>query len=273
MKEHHGKDRKNRIFELDVLRGFSIFLMILHHFIYDLRHILGLDVFAFQDTPFFINFIRGIFLCIFVVVSGICCQFSRNNISRSGKLAIATFLLSVGMAIASKISGLELYIFFNMLYVLTAAIFIEGLFDLFYRKKVKKIDNDQEQLILFNRRFYIFLLLFASGGIAAEQLHFVFPNVKSYILLPLGENFIPDSTPGMGDYLPLFPWIGFFFVGVFIGRVYYSERKSIFKKIPKTIAKSLSPFVWIGRNALWVYLFHQPVMLGILYGLRMMNLL
>ena len=35
----------NRAFELDLLRGFAIFMMILHHFAYDLRYIFEYNVF------------------------------------------------------------------------------------------------------------------------------------------------------------------------------------------------------------------------------------
>ena len=273
MKKENNVKSRNRIFELDILRGISIFLMILHHFIYDLRHVFGLDVFAFQDTRYFTSLIRGFFLCVFVIVSGICCQFSRNNIKRAGKLTIAAIILSIGMAVASKISGFDLYIFFNMLFVLAVSIFLEGLFDLFYRRQMTKIGNDPERQILFQSRFYLFLLIFALAGIGAEQLQFVFTEAEAYWLIPFGEGFIPDSVPGMGDYLPLFPWIGFFFIGVFIGRVYYKERKSIFPEIPPWLDKIFTPFSWIGRNSLWVYLFHQPVILGILYLLQMLGLL
>ena len=41
-------DKNKRAFELDALRGFAIFMMILHHMIFDFRYLLGLNVFAFQ---------------------------------------------------------------------------------------------------------------------------------------------------------------------------------------------------------------------------------
>ena len=47
------KLQNTRAFELDVLRGAAVIMMMLHHFIYDLRFIFGLDVFAWQETGFF----------------------------------------------------------------------------------------------------------------------------------------------------------------------------------------------------------------------------
>ena len=259
----------NRIFELDVLRGISILLMILHHFIYDLRHVLGLDVFAFQDTDFFINFVRGVFLCVFVVVSGICCQFSRNNIKRAGKMAIASVILSLAMLVASLISKMDLYIFFNMLYVLTICVFLQGLFDKFYLKKIQKMTTQQQNVK--KTHYNVFLLVIVVLGLGGELLPHIFENPNSIVFLPFG--FIPENLPGMGDYLPLFPWIGFFFLGVVIGKNCYTQKKTRFPGIPDSVKKVMTPLVWSGQNALWVYLFHQPVLLGVLFLLRYVKII
>jgi len=77
---------KNRVFELDALRGLALFMMFLHHFIFDLRYIFGLDVFAWQESWWFINLLRPLFLNVFLVVSGISSSFSRSNTRRGLRL-------------------------------------------------------------------------------------------------------------------------------------------------------------------------------------------
>ena len=60
--EKTGKLRNTRAFELDLLRGFAIFMMILHHFAYDLRHVFEHNVFAFIDSDWFWAFLHPFFL-------------------------------------------------------------------------------------------------------------------------------------------------------------------------------------------------------------------
>jgi uncharacterized membrane protein len=72
----------------------------------------------------------------------------------------------------------------------------------------------------------------------------------------------------MGDYLPILPWLGFFFVGVVIGRIGYRGKHTLFPRAPKAMKLIASPFEWFGRNSLVIYLVHQPILLAILYGLR-----
>ena len=259
--------RENRILELDSLRGFAIFMMILHHFIFDLRYLLGLDVFAFQESEFFQDVVRGVFVAIFVVVSGICCRFSKNNLRRSFKMFIASVLFSLVMAGVSLVAKTELFVFFNVLHLLTVGTFLQGLASYLYARK----EHDPATEFVSFRRRQVLLLLLALLLIAGDQLVGMFPNVNSYFLLPFG--FAPKSTPGMADYLPILPWLGFFFVGVVIGNTSYRDRKSLLPNIPSFLCSVLSPFAWIGRNSLWIYLLHQPIILGILFGLRFLGLI
>ena len=66
-----GKKSGTRAFELDVIRGFSIFMMMLMHFAYDIRYIFGLDAFAFLEGTTFWVVVHPLFLVFFVGVSGI----------------------------------------------------------------------------------------------------------------------------------------------------------------------------------------------------------
>jgi len=72
----------------------------------------------------------------------------------------------------------------------------------------------------------------------------------------------------MGDYLPMLPWLGFFFVGVIISRIGYRGKQTLFPDSPMAVRNAAKPFEWMGRNSLLIYLIHQPVLLAILFGLR-----
>ena len=79
-------------------------------------------------------------------------------------------------------------------------------------------------------------------------------------LCPLG---IHSSTFFSSDYFPLLPWVFVFFFGVFLGRLAKEG------KFPRFFAASHIPFfAFTGRHALLIYILHQPVILGISYGVQ-----
>ncbi len=73
-------------------------------------------------------------------------------------------------------------------------------------------------------------------------------------------------VPTTNDYVPLFPWFGFVLAGVGLGRL----------ALPRLAASRIGAWAprnrigrvatRAGRHSLAVYLVHQPVLLGLLYG-------
>ena len=113
------KQNKNRIIEIDILRGVAILFMMLDHFIYD---IFGFMPFIFTDFPkkdglsntifnFAIDywkmdlryFVRYIIVFLFMALVGICASFSKNNIKRGLKLLGVSLVLSILTYIVSVI--------------------------------------------------------------------------------------------------------------------------------------------------------------------------
>lgn len=244
---------RQRAFELDLLRGLAIIAMILHHFIYDLRYVFGLDVFAWQDSFVFVNWVRPPFLFIFLFVSGVCCTFSRNNFLRSLKLFIVSILFSVVFYFVSVYTETEMYIVFNVLHMLTLGTFVFAL--LSFLKNRKNFRSIDKILILLG---VVFLwMAYPLSKISETRID---------LLIPFHENFAKGL--GMGDYLPIVPWIGFFFIGAFFGKIYYKNKESLFPGAPVTAKRIALPFEFVGRNALIFYVLHQPVLLASLYLLR-----
>ena len=260
-------EKNRRAFELDALRGLALFMMILHHMIFDFRYVLAINVFVFQESIWFNDIVRPIFVGVFVVVSGICCQFSRNNLKRSVKLLLISLGFSAAMAIYSIISGNEYYVFINVLHLLTVGTFLYGLYALWEIKDAEKRKRKDPDAKLTSDRGEIVLLLFSVILIFSDQLINVYSlKIQSYWLLPLG--FLPKDYIGMGDFLPMLPWLGFFFAGVIISRIGYHSKKTIIPNSPRAVIQISQPFEFMGRNSLLIYLVHQPVLLAILYGLR-----
>ena len=72
-------------------------------------------------------------------------------------------------------------------------------------------------------------------------------------LFPLG---FPDSNFFSSDYFPLLPYLFLFLAGMFLARLplpqaFYQQH-----------SRSLS---LLGKNSLWVYLLHQPVIYAVLW--------
>ena len=69
---------KNRIWELDALRGLFILCVVLVHTIFDLQ----LFGFVGEDTPVLFNIIRDYGGILFVLISGICVTLGSHSFRR-----------------------------------------------------------------------------------------------------------------------------------------------------------------------------------------------
>lgn len=252
--------KAERVFELDALRGFSLFLMILHHFIFDLRYLLSLPVFAFQESWWFIYLLQPFFLNVFVIVSGICCTFSKNNTRRGLRLLLVALALSVVTWAASIWTGYDFYIYFNVLHLLSTGI-------LFYALLTRKERKTGHAL----SRVDVSLSLLSAAIIWGDSFLHLAEGRGSWWLLPIGLP--PQMNQSMADYLPLIPWLGFFLTGALIGRTVYRERRTAFPGAPDWILKAGRPFAFLGRHSLVIYILHQPALLAVLFGLRAMGLI
>ena len=247
-----------RAIELDALRGLALFMMFGHHLMFDLRYLFALDVFAWQESWWFINLMRPFFLTVFLVVSGISSSFSRSNFKRGWRLLAVALGFTAATTVASVLSHNDFYILFNVLHLLAVGTLLyAGLSSLRWALSQRAIDAT---LTLAT------VVILYLGSLMPDLNRLVAGN---WLTLPLG--ILPAGSPGMADYLPLFPWLGFFFAGVLIGRQVYADRQSA---VPAPALKStpiqavLRPFAHLGRNSLLYYVLHQPVLLAILFGLQ-----
>lgn len=61
------------------------------------------------------------------------------------------------------------------------------------------------------------------------------------------------------DYIPFFPWFGAVLMGIFCAHIGLSDLRTQYK--------ILDPLAWLGRYSLRIYLLHQPILFGGLYGI------
>lgn len=225
--------------------------MVVYHFFYDL--IDGQILFApfFYSRP--MNMIRDIFAGLFMFISGISCLLSRNNLRR-GILCMGAALL---VTAASALFFPEMPIRFGILHLLGICMILYGLLEPISHK-MKPVGGFILCVLLFFLTFGVrqgFIGIPALLEISIPQIFY-----QTDVFFPFGiltEGFVS------GDYFPLFPWMFCFFAGSFFA-LWYRRRH-----IPAWIYRTHIPFLALaGKNTLWIYLLHQPVLFVILILIR-----
>ena len=84
--------------------------------------------------------------------------------------------------------------------------------------------------------------------------------VSAPFLFPLGlvtDHFFSS------DYFPIFPQLGWFLLGVVLGRTVYAGKQTLLPGRAQDFF--LLRFLrWCGRQSLFIYLLHQPLLYGVL---------
>lgn len=244
------KSETRRIELLDELRGFAILAMLVHHTFLDIGYILGLD---WGYTIFNkLCVLQPVFWAIFIIISGICSRLSRNTLKRGIIVFGAGLLITLVTAVimpAMGMTGAEIY--FGILSCLGSCMIITGLLMPLIEKT-----NAILGMIISAVLFAVFYSI-SAGSLCFGLIKLPEILYKTDYLMPLG---MFSKTFESADYFALLPWLFMFLFGAFLGK--YAKDGAF----PEwTYKKRLKPLSFIGRNSLWFYLAHQPVIYGILY--------
>lgn len=252
--------KPQRLVILDTLRGIAIVAMVLHHFLFDVSYIFYdtnaseglLAFFKFCRTVTFSDIITEIvqpfFQCLFVLISGIACRYSRSNLKRGIKACVfAAFLTLFTVIILPAIDedlfyGCEIY--FGILHLLGISMVLWGL----CQKGFDKLCQNKFLNIAFP---VILAVIFVIFYIVSEGFY----DVKG--LFWLG---IPSHNFFSADYFPILPWTALFFIGAWLGKYI---KNGCFPNWFYSV--KANPFSFIGKYTLIIYLLHQPVVFGICY--------
>jgi uncharacterized membrane protein len=240
----------DRFWEIDLLRGFAVFLMLLYHFLYDLNFFKLADINL--NSGFFLYAGRTAAL-LFILISGTALAIShsrglakknsetgqKENFSKYLKRGIKLFFMGFVLSAVTWIFLPEEYIVFGILHFFGVSAILVYPF-LKYRKE--------------NLFFSFFFILI---GFYLRSRIFDF----SYLLW-LG--FTPANFTTL-DYFPIFPWFGVLLAGVFLGNSLYANGNRQFQ-IPETGNFLFFKFFSImGQHSLFIYFVHQPLFLGLLF--------
>ncbi|MEG1869275.1 MAG: heparan-alpha-glucosaminide N-acetyltransferase domain-containing protein, partial [Oscillospiraceae bacterium] len=115
-------NKLKRVGVLDEWRGFAISLMVLYHAGFDLMEIFGVNI------PFFFSpgmkFLQTLIAGSFILLSGIVCRFSRNNMKRG----FFVFLCGLFMTLVTFLFMPDMLIAFGILHLLGLSMMIFALF-------------------------------------------------------------------------------------------------------------------------------------------------
>ncbi len=237
-----SKIQKERIWELDALRGLFIICVIFVHLIFDLEYFFG--IISSQDLPDIFTFIQVNGGILFILLSGICVTLGSKSIKRGLiVLAGAAIVTIVSLCMGSP----DLYIFFGILHLLAFCMLTYPLY--------KKAPT---WLIFIIGAIAIAVGIYFTGFLITYDTQLECHYIESPYWFWLG---LINRSFVAGDYFPILPNVGYFMMGIVLGRTLYKNKHTLFPKFPHEnfVIKFLS---WCGRNSLFIYLGHQPLLYG-----------
>lgn len=227
---------KSRIWELDALRGVCILCVIVVHFLFDLSFFGGLSL----TLPAWYVFLQEYGGAIFVVLSGVCVTLGSKSVRR-GLIVFACGMLITAVTYGMYrlgMSGADVVVKFGVLHLLGVCMLVYPAF--------KKLPPAMLTVL----GLVIAITGYAIRGVVVPQRW----------LFPLGLTYEGFTS---SDYFPLFPQLGYFLIGAAIGKTAYREKRTLlpgaFQQTP--VARF---FCWCGRQSLFIYLLHQPIVYGLL---------
>lgn len=242
-----GAAGRRRVPTLDELRGFLIIYVVVYHLLYDLAVLFPGGVpWMFSD---WMNGLRDFMTGTLIVISGISCHYSRNNLRRGLK----TLGWGMALTVVTLIFMPSQLIIFGILHFYGVAMMLYHPLEQLLRK-VPVWPGAAASLLLF---FFTKNIYYGTVGLFGVTI-----NVPSFfynrlLLWPLGFQCRGVSS---ADYYPLLPWFFLFLLGALVGRAIKDGG------FPRWFYQShIPPLGWVGSRTLPIYLIHQPVLYGVLY--------
>ena len=251
--ERNTPHKHQRLWEVDAARGVAILMMIAYHLTYDLDTFGGYDI---ESTSGFWAWFADATASAFLFLVGVSLSISYSRATAGGTgrglfwkyLRRGLRILAYGMAltIISLALGMGI-IAFGILHVIGVSVILA------YPLLKYRLPN-----------------LFLGVSIIAIGAYMMARDVSSESpwLLPLGV--VPENL-FMPDYRPLLPWFGVVLLGLFAGNVVYGDGKRPARLAQRTPAVA-RPLVPLGRNSLFIYLVHQPILVALLVALGVIKI-
>ncbi len=227
---------RQRIWELDALRGLCVLGMVAVHLIYDLVEVFQVLPWTY---PAWFRLIKEWGGVLFLLISGICVTLGSRSVRR-GAIVFACGMICTAVTWGLTFVGFQpsIAIWFGVLHCLGVCMMLWPLF----------------------RRLPWWALACVGAAIIGMGFYVSGLVVDTRYLIPLGLEYKDFAS---SDYFPLLPHLGFFLVGAALGRTLYKNKRSLLPQISDR-GWLVRPLAFCGRHSLWIYLLHQPVIYGAL---------
>ncbi len=244
------KDLKSRYNLIDILRGIAVICMVIYHGLWDLVYLINVDIpfFHTRATHIFQQYI----LWSFVIISGFCVTMGKKPFKRGG----IVLGISVAMSLVTIIFMPVAAIYFGVLTFLGSAMIITGVL----QKPLSKVP------------YYIGMPLMLVMFVIAFNINDVNLGFGDWILFNLPESLyanyftaylgFPHNGFSSADYVPILPWIFLYLFGFYTYKLF--KKKDLLKHL--SVIK-MPPLEWVGRQALIIYVAHQPIIVILLYSI------
>lgn len=224
---------KQRIWEIDALRGICILGMVIVHLLYDLIYVFSLIRLDAQWFTFLLNW-GGV---LFFLISGISATLGSRSVRR-GLIVFGCGLVLTAVTGSMYLlgyAGKSMIISFGVLHCLGVCMILWPIF----------------------RRAPAWVLgILSIGAIALGMWMKTWPPVDYPYLMPLGVLYRGFATV---DYFPVFPNLGYFLLGAAAGKLLYRNKTSLLPNVNSRMP--LLAFLQLcGKLSLPIYMLHQPVL-------------
>lgn len=237
---------EKRFWEIDLLRGIAVVMLIFFHSLYDLNF-FGICKLNLYSGYFLIYVYSGGTLFLMLVGISLALSHSRAKKTFTKKQlqlkylqrGLKIFGLGIIITLATWVYLDKGFIVFGVLHCIGLSIILAYPF----------LELRHQNLILG-----IILILI---GILLKKFTFDF-----YWLIWLG------LTPAQFytiDYFPLLPWFGVVLVGIFIGNSLYPNYKRQFDLKDLSKHRVIHLFCFLGHHSLIIYFLHQPILIGVIH--------
>ena len=260
--------KKQRVWEVDFLRGVLILFVVWDHFMWDVNNVggaynTGLFRWLYElSVSYYSGALRKAthdgFVTLFIFLSGVSCSFSRSN----GKRAIKMLIFSVGFTaitfVASQVVKSNITVRFNVIHVITLCVLIWTAIEFVWSKC-----NKNWQKNVFGATMVAVIVASLWIGAAFDTQPSTSTNAMWFWLVR--HRSAEFSYFCGGDYWPFLPDFSWFLIGAFLGKFVYKQKKTLF---PSVDPKWVEPVAFCRRYSVWIYFGSQVVMYGLIYLLH-----